>query len=79
MPLDKLLNLGSDGPNVNKAIWNKVNKHVQSKGFPGLLSYNPCNIHVVHNSFRGGLKVYGQVAEELDIDICNFFHAFSMQ
>ena len=73
LPLDKLLNLGSDGPNVNKTIWNKVNEHVQTKGLPGLLPFIPCNMHVVHNSFREGLKVYGQEAEELAIDIFYFF------
>lgn len=73
LPLGKLLNLGSDGPNMNKTVWNKVNENVKSKGCPGLLPFIPCNMHVVHNSFRKGLKVYGQEAEELAIDIFYLF------
>ena len=47
LPLGKLLNLNSDGSNVNKTVWNKVNEIVKLKGFPGLLPFIPCNMHVV--------------------------------
>ena len=28
IPLSKMLNIGSDGPNVNKTIWNSINEHL---------------------------------------------------
>lgn len=73
LPLPKLLNLGSDGPNVNKTVWNKVNEEVKYLGYPGLMQFIPCNLHVIHNSFREGLKVYGETAEEFALDLFYFF------
>ena len=73
MPLSKLLNLGSDGPNVNKTIWSNINEKLKALGLSGLLPFVPCNMHVVHNSFREGLKVYGQSSKQLVIDLFYFF------
>ena len=73
MPLSKLLNLGSDDPNVNKTIWSNINEELKALGLSGLLPFVPCNMHVVHNSFREGLKVYGQSSEQLAIDLFYFF------
>lgn len=33
----------------------------------------PCTLHTVHNSFRKGLHVYGENAEQLAIDIFQWF------
>ena len=73
VPLSKLLSLGSDGPNVNKTIWSNINEELKVQGLPGLLPFIPCNMHVVHNSFREGLKLYGQSSEQLAIDLFYFF------
>ena len=67
--------MGSDGPNVNKTIWKHLNDHHKSLGFPGLVNFMPCNVHVVHNSFKYGLSEYGQLAEQLGIDLFYWFKA----
>ena len=36
MPLSKSLNLGSDGPNVNKTIWSNINEELKTLGLSGL-------------------------------------------
>ena len=59
IPLTKFFNIGSDGPIVNKTIWNYLNKEKVRMGIPGLMQFIPCNIHVAHNAFKGGLSAYG--------------------
>lgn len=57
MPLSLLLFVSSDGPNVNKSIWEKINSTVkETTDSPGLLSLGFCNLHVVNNGFRKGLN-----------------------
>ena len=57
IPVDKLITLVRDGPNVNKAIIRKIeltikDKHPEFKRFVDLRS---CVLHVVHNGFGKGL------------------------
>ena len=61
--------MSSDGPNVNKTIWNTVNKVLVDEGLPGLMPFIPYNIHVVHNAFRAGINTYGEASEELALDL----------
>ena len=79
IPLDLLVSLGSDGPNVNKTVWNHVNTHKASLGLPELTEFVPCSIHAVHNGFRKGLNVYGEDAEELAIDLFQWFKSHTCQ
>lgn len=65
--------LGSDGPNVNKSIWAKVNSKSIEFGHTGLVDVGMCNIHVVHNAFGKGLDKFGREVEELVIDLHSFF------
>ena len=76
IPLSKFLNIGSDGPIVNKTIWNYLNEEKVRMGIPELMQCIPCNIHVPHNAFKGGLSAYGSQAEELDIDLFYYFRHF---
>lgn len=69
LPLSRLLSLSSDGPNVNKTIWNLVNKALLDSGLSGLMPFISCNLHTAHNAFRSGLSVYGEECEELAIDL----------
>ena len=69
LPLSDLISLSSDGPNVNKTIWNTVNKVLVDEGLLGPMPFVPCNIHVVHNAFRAGSNSYGEASEELAIDL----------
>ena len=72
---EQFLSMGSDGPNVNKTIWRHLNDHLKSLGFTGLVEFMACNIHTVHNGFKYGLSEYGQLAEQLAIDLFYWFKA----
>ncbi|KAH3819575.1 hypothetical protein DPMN_121314 [Dreissena polymorpha] len=44
-----------------------------SLGLPGLTPFGPCTLHVVHNSFRKGLNSYGENAEQMAVDVFQWF------
>ena len=73
VPTQNLFCISSDGPNVNKSIWEFLNNHLKSQGIPGLVEFVPCNLHVVHNAFRVGLKQYGQDVEQFCISLFYWF------
>ncbi len=60
IPLNMLLSLSSDGPNVNKAIEAQMNKQLTECKLPTLLYIMSCNLHKVHNSCGKGLAVFGK-------------------
>ena len=72
LPLKYLLSLSSDGPNVNKAINTNINRRCQVNYQSELVDTGPCQLHVVHNSFRKGVEGYGSDVENLCIDIYYF-------
>ena len=72
--LDQLVSLSSDGPNVNKTIWNSINRELTEAGHPGLLNVGTCNIHIVHNAFGYALNQFASEIPDLLIDIYTFFH-----
>ena len=78
MPQSKLLNLGSDGSNVNKTIWSNINEELKALGLSGLLPFVPCNMHVVHNSFRKGQGVWPIIRTASDRPIL-IFQEFPLQ
>lgn len=53
---DRLVMLGSDGPNVNKKVFNLLNTDLEQVRGKGLLQVGTCNIHICHNSFLKGNK-----------------------
>ena len=67
-----LLLLSSDGPNVNKAIKTNINSKLKENYQRELVDTGPCQLHVVHNSFRKGVEGYGSDVENLCIDIYYF-------
>ena len=73
LPLKYLLSLPSDGPNVNKAIKTNINRRLQVNYQRELVDTGPCQLHVVHNSFRKGVEGYSSDVENLCIDIYYFF------
>ena len=73
IPLNKLLCLSSDGPNVNKSIAAKVNKELNEAGLLSLINVGMCNLHAVHNGFGKGLDSYGGDAEKLAVELYYWF------
>ena len=62
IPVDKMATLVWDGPNVNKAIFQKMNSLIlqDHPEFPGLVDLGSCVIHVVHNASGKGIEKYGK-------------------
>ena len=73
LPFKYLLSLSSDGPNVNKAIKTNTNWKLQANYQSELVDTGPCQLHVVHNSFRKGVEGHGSDVENFCIDIYHFF------
>ena len=73
LPLKYLLLLSSNEPNVNKAIKTNINSKLKANYQRELVDTGPCQLHVVHNSFRKGVEGYGSDVENLCIDIYYFF------
>ena len=59
LPLKYLLSLSSDVPSVNKAIKTIINSKRKVNYQREMADTRPCQLHVVHNSFRKGLEGYG--------------------
>ena len=73
LPLKYLLSLSSGGPNVNKAIKTNINSKLKANYQRELVDTGPCQLHVVHNSFRKGVDRYGS-----DWKICVLIYTTSL-
>ena len=58
IPVDIICILVRDGPNVNKAIFQKMNELILQDfpDYPGMVDIGSCSIHVIHNAFGKGLE-----------------------
>ena len=75
LPLEKLITLGSDGPNVNKSIWNKFNAEKKKMKGKGMLNIGTCNILIIRNAFLKGLQVFGEESSDFVILVYSFLTA----
>ena len=66
LDIQHVMNLGMDGPNVNKKFNNDLKKELDSKAETSFLDIGSCNLHAVNNSF--GKSV--QVLKDLEIIDC---------
>ena len=75
IPVTKLITLVRDGPNINKAIFGKLEQMIKedNPGFAGFVDLGSCVLHVVHNAFGKGLAKYGQEVEQLCLDVHALF------
>ena len=62
IPVDNLITLVRDGPNVNKAIMRKIEQTIKGEHpeFKGFVDLGSCVLHAVHNGFGKGLEMYGK-------------------
>ncbi|KAJ8672130.1 hypothetical protein QAD02_003389 [Eretmocerus hayati] len=65
IPVQAVLTIGSDGPNVNKAVINKFNSHLRSLGCKQMIDIGTCLLHVVNNTFVKGV-------ESLPVNVSDF-------
>ena len=73
--LGQLQMLESDGPNVNKTVWNIVNDallHLPNRNY-GLTDIGTCNLHICNNAFAKGLEMFGSNISEFFIDLHLWF------
>ena len=70
---DRLFNISSDGPNINKSIWQLLNDSLTSRNFHGLLEFNPCTLRKIHNAFHKGIVILEQYVEGLVFDLHQWF------
>ena len=70
IPVDKLITLVRDGPNVIfiKAIMRKIKQTIKDKHpeFKGFVDLGCCVVHVVHNGFGKGLYMCGKDIDQLN-------------
>ena len=55
LPINKRIALSSEGPNVNAAITNLVNKELTDSHLPMMVDIGSCNLHKVRSAFAKGL------------------------
>ena len=55
LSLDNLLNLGMDGPNVNKKFERELMEEMERNNNNSFISSGGCPLHTVHNSFGKGM------------------------
>lgn len=73
LSLKNVLMLGSDGPNVNKAVFRMLNDEILKIRAKPLINIGSCSLHVVHNAFEKALKNIGDDASDLIIKIFFWF------
>lgn len=58
LPLNQLVQLGCDGPNVTKSVKAKVNQWLKDEaGLAVLFDLGSCNNHALHNAFKAGCEL----------------------
>ena len=75
IPVDKMITLVQDGPNVNKTIFWHMNELIlqDHPEFPGLIDLGSCTIHIIHNAFGKGIDQYGKDIDQLCMDLYFLF------
>ena len=80
LDVDHLLNLGMDGPNVNKKFADDLMEELKSDHKTSYIDIGGCTLHTVHNGFGKGMEYFKVEAINLDqfvIDLHFFFERSS--
>ena len=75
IPVDKMITLVHDGPNVNKTIFWHMNELIlqDHQEFPGWIDLGSFTIHIIHNAFGKGIDQYGKDIDQLCMDLYFLF------
>lgn len=73
LPVTRLANISTDGPNINVGLHKRLDAHLKEKLEKGIAPFNPCPLHKCHNGFHKGIIVYGKGAENLAFDLHAWF------
>lgn len=74
LSFSNLLMIGSDGPNVNKAVLKKMDQEILKFRKKSLINIGTCNIHTTHNAFRKSMKELGENASDFIVFLHDFFN-----
>lgn len=75
IPLNKILMLSMDGPNVNLSVAKILNLELTKSGFADLVDIGTCSLHKVHNCFHKALDGLPLDVDEFAADLFGFFKA----
>lgn len=73
LPIERLLTLSRDGPNVNKKVFRLMQEEFRKRTGKNLIDIGSCDIHIIHNGFKKGLDTYGKNIADLSINLHYFF------
>jgi hypothetical protein len=73
LSLKNLIMLSSDGPNVYKSLFRRLDADCKTAGSGGLLDVGTCNLHKVHNAFGSALQSTSWETDAVIIDIYQWF------
>lgn len=79
LPIERMVTIGRDGPNVNKRVFRLMNAKFKAATGKNLIDIGPCDSHVVHNAFKAGLDVFGSDVADLLINVHYFFDGESLR
>ena len=65
LDLDNLINLGMDGPSVNKKFERELMEELEKTKNTSFISSGGCPLHTVHNAFGKGMK---SLKDRIDLD-----------
>lgn len=73
LPIERLLTLSRDGPNVNKTIFRLTKEEFRKRTGKNLIDIGSCDIHIIHTAFKKGLDIYGNNIADLSINLHYYF------
>lgn len=71
-----IISISMDGPNVNKTILREIDDEMSKERGTRLIKTGSCNLHVLNNVFKKGLKIYGHNVENLAIQAYCWFDGY---
>ena len=73
-----MASLSTDSPNINKALYKRLDEKVK-EGHLGLLPFDPCVLHKTRGSFHKGILQYRQDVEHLSFELSSWFEIASFK
>ena len=70
----KVLTLGCEGPNVNKAVLSLFQEELKTLKFKPLIDLGTCDIHIVHNAYLRGCDKLSLDPSDIIVKVYYYFH-----
>ena len=56
---EHLIQLSVDGPSTNWCVLQLLNDNQEEKGYPQIINFGSCGLHVMHGAFKAGMEAAG--------------------